>query len=235
MSPPRFSTLAGTLAPKTALTLNTSLLEPTLLDHVPSVSAPIPAIFSKIRFLTTMQERFERERTAPDNVVLFGKIRASIGHDLLSCQRDIARTDSPEDDGYLYESCRIAAILFTEYTLAGRRPNQAILSTFGQRLNAILDEAQQLRGIQRRWDTDCFLSNVLLWVYFIGGLVTSVAGEMPRYAKRICHCMAILKLESWDGVKTCLVELLWTEKMQDQGCAVLWNEVQRSGAENIME
>lgn len=117
-----------------------------------------------------------------------------------------------------------------EYVLAGKCPKPAVFKAFRAELKSTLQSANKRPAPQQAWDSDLVSSKILLWISFIGRLMTTDTGERQWYAARICHCMVTLRLDSWEEVRVCLAELLWTDKMYDRACGDLWEEVQRSVA-----
>lgn len=189
---------------------------------------PLPGIYREIRQLMMMQDGFGTDEVTRGDLTLFGKRRSLVSHRLLSTPETTPLTAENDYQSRLYPSCRMAGLIFVEYMLAGRLPRRDILRFFGSKLLYFLQTAlmspQVLQGLSR----DHFSSKVILWVFFIGGIASLDISETQWYAGRICHTMNQLGMSTWQELKSCLAELLWTDKMEDQACQDLWEAVRRS-------
>lgn len=63
---------------------------------------------------------------------------------------------------------------------------------------------------------------VLLWVLFIGGLITDNLLERKWFAQRIAKIVQRLGLRSWEEIEGCLMKALWTRRMMNATCESLW-------------
>jgi hypothetical protein len=70
------------------------------------------------------------------------------------------------------------------------------------------------------------------WVYFIGGLTASSRLTLQWYASRVSGCIVRLGFKTLQGLKACLVDMVWTEKLQDKACEELCGEIQMALATN---
>jgi hypothetical protein len=114
-----------------------------------------------------------------------------------------------------------------EYILASRTPRQDMLRKLCENLTSSLQIVARTPEFQKIWDQDLQSLKVLLWVYYIGGMVSAESLEMEWYSSYIARCMISLGLRAWSELKSHLFQLLWTETMHDQACTALWQQVQQ--------
>lgn len=175
------------------------------------------------------QDQFDTYKV-PDasSIVFFGKKRSSICHRLISCSPPVKKMKGNFTPRSLFEPCKIAALIFMEYLLAGTRPRAEVLQSLELKLTRSTQSALEKPGIEQAWDDDTMCARVILWVYFIGGLTASNTVRMQWYASRIGRAMLRLHFKTQQGLKACLVDMIWTEQMHDQAFEKLWEEIQRA-------
>ena len=66
----------------------------------------------------------------------------------------------------------------------------------------------------------------LLWILFCGGILCLSSEERTFFVERIVRLLVLLGLRGWEEVDGMLRGYLWTEKLGDRTCAVLWDEVE---------
>lgn len=196
-----------------------------LLESMGSVLAPLSVIFRDIRHLLTLQDSLSSDHKDSDRLMLFVDRRTFIFSRLLSTQ---AFESPPTEKGhaYLYEPCRIAALIFMEYELARNTPNQNMLQKLCEDLQSSFRIPIETAELQEIWDQDLSSLKVLLWVYYIGGMVAAEPLDREWFSYRAARCMMSLEFREWPEVESCLLQLLWTETMHDQACMAFWQQVQ---------
>ncbi|KUJ13371.1 uncharacterized protein LY89DRAFT_721396 [Mollisia scopiformis] len=197
-----------------------------LLESMEGVLAPLSVIFKNIRHLLALQDSFASDHGDSDRTILFVEKRSFIFNRLLSTQK----SKSPPTEKahtYLYEPCRIAALIFMEYALARDTPNQNMLRKLCENLQSSFRTTTKTAELQQLWDQDLSSLKVLLWVYYIGGMVATESLDREWFSYRTARCMMSLGFHEWSEVESCLLELLWTDMMHDQACTGLWEQVQQ--------
>ena len=225
-SSPRFLLSSSTQSCQVTPSLRTSSSGETLLEILPSVLAPLPITFRRIQQLTMIQDVIDTTGASKDKIVMFRLTRSSISHYLLSCWQEVSQIWRYLGYPALYEPLRIAGLLYMECVLATTRPNSAVLWGFGNNLKSALCRTLS-RHLPHNWDRNPLSSKILLWIIFLGGLANSEVRDSLWHAAEVHHYMMVLGMKSWQELKSCLSELLWTEKMNDAAYEALWKQIQQ--------
>lgn len=72
----------------------------------------------------------------------------------------------------------------------------------------------------------------LLWLMFIGGIVTPHMSTRNWFVSGLSHVAKQLQLHTWDEVKAVLEEFFWVEGIQEQPGRDLWDEVEYRGSQD---
>lgn len=232
MSEPKFPFVSTKPPPETLASQDILHSDLHLLERVPPVLGNIPTIFCEIRSLAAMQDEFGTDEVPQASIVSFGKKRSSIFHRLLSCSAPDIQMDGPQGPASLFEPCKIAALIFMEYVLSGLRPRAEILQSFESQLMRSIQGALERPGIQQAWDDDQLCTRIIIWVYFIGGLTASSTLTLQWYASQIARSIVSMRFTTWQELKACLADMIWTEKLQGHACEKLCGEIQMALANN---
>lgn len=197
-----------------------------LLESMGSALEPLSVIFRNIRHLLSLQDSFASDHTDPDRIILFVERRSLIFNRLLSTQ-EVKSPPTENDHAHMYEPCRITTLIFMEYVLARKTPNQNMLQKLCENLQSSFRIRTKTAELQELWDQDVPSLKILLWVYYIGGMVAAEPLDREWFSDRTARCMMSLGFHEWSEVESCLLQLLWTETMHDQACMALWEQVQQ--------
>ena len=204
-----------------------------LFQPIGIILGPLVTIFREIRYLIAIQDIFDSDEMEKDHVMTFVQKRSSIFHRLL-CHKS-SSPPGKKNHEYLHEPCRIAALIFMEYTLSRRTPRQAMLRSFGANLMHSILTVAGLPGFHNMCDQDLRSLEVLLWVYYMGGMASGDSVEMKWYASKVACSMMRLELHTWPELKSHLLQVLWTDTMHDLVCTALWDEIEQHLARDLSQ
>ncbi|KAL9118670.1 MAG: hypothetical protein Q9187_004783 [Circinaria calcarea] len=178
-----------------------------------------------LRNLTRVRDSITRIHNATTTEIMaFGSVRSSLEHQLLLHPKHGgdygARTSQ---DGYLEESCRVAALIYIEAALRGFRPKFTVPKFLKHKL---------MEGYERRRQIDPNVvgetsSGVLLWILCTGAILSLNDMEKAWFAGNIIRAMTRARLESWQVVEECLTSLLWTKSMSATLYRLVWPVVEK--------
>ena len=114
----------------------------------------------------------------------------------------------------IFESSRIAAIMYTNYTFRHFPPELSILGNLKNNLIKLLKEVEGT--------TTLSLMKTLLWVYYIG---SALAGERTWFLPRIVKLLKLLDMHSWLEIECCLSGFLWNGRIRERAIEV-WRKTE---------
>jgi hypothetical protein len=142
-------------------------------------------------------------------------------HDLLSVRtwRELPARDQLQYNKDIYESCRIAAILFSNAVI------YPIPLTYAVRSRLLGELLQYLRGSEYVLLRD---SSLLLWVLFVGGMIAHGTLYQEAFAAKTRSLLVPLGSPSLEAVEQMLATFVWSRPSCSAGAAVFWRTVHAS-------
>lgn len=122
----------------------------------------------------------------------------------------------PMEKCAVFESCRLAAMIFVEIVLLRHNtPNEMLLSA----------------GIKRalaQADMECLLgrqSELMIWILFMGNVAAAGTEMEPWFQRRFAHAVSFQRLTLFETVKSVVIEFLWLEGVSNELLKSLWSKV----------
>jgi len=171
----------------------------------------------ELQSLTAFQTEISRPSGATViEVHQFDVRRSAIEYQLLNLQFS-AQNISPHEQ--VFHACCIAAMIYTSFIFRGFRPEFAVLLTLKKNLMGTL-------GNLILKDVGTTMLDVCLWMLFTGGMLSIAAEEKTWFATRILPLIIQAGYHHWEEVEICLSRVLWTKKMDNEGCKSIWRDVE---------
>jgi len=198
------------------------VMEMKSLDLSGNTYSEIPQILFEIRHLTLVVESFNNSRGATSAEMLaFSKARSALEYRLLLMHTPVESADHGYH--YVYEACRIAAVIYINYVLHEFDPIFRVLENLKRKLVETIEAGEDIR------QSFCGRSeaSLLLWALFMGGLLAKGDYDREWFVQRIAEQMMTLNLRSWKDVEECLMKALWIKRMRNSASEMLWKEALR--------
>lgn len=188
-----------------------------LLNLSENKACDIPRILFEIRHLTLVVEGFQKNRGAtPKEMLSFSKARSAIEYRLLL----MTPPDDNQHPHFLYEACRIAAVIYINYVLHEFDPLFRVLEKLKKKLVSIIETGERVhQNINGRTESSLFL-----WILFMGGIIAEGDFERDWFAQRIAEQTMKLKITIWAEVEDCLMKVLWIRRMRNSASEALWRK-----------
>lgn len=169
-----------------------------------------------------MVESFRRTRGATDSeIIAFSAARNKLEYNLFAIPTPENHVFATDPDQYIYEVVRIAAIMYINYNLHEYDGVYRVSMRLNRKLRDVISAGEpsfEKTGAPNR-------EIIMLWVLFMGGLISVNAPEKLWFARRIARLIERLELKSWNEVEECLMRALWIRRMNDSACEALWMAV----------
>ena len=209
------------------------------LLHSTDFSGQMTRIHRDMRYLTDALKAWGPSISTND-LMSFSKMRSTLEHRLLTLK--IHKTkDQMQPLDYLFEACRLAALIYLKCILHNFKPVCAILRNLKvQLMNIIMEGEETLQG-ELSLATELQLQRgALTWVLSIGGILSLNAEEEMWFAKRLVNSTKASDLRSWTDVEGCLKQISWVDSLRSPECISVWRRVEemqdrRPGALMIVE
>lgn len=161
----------------------------------------------------------------------FSKARSALEYRLLLMHTPVASPDMSKL--HIYEACKIAAVIYINYVLHEFDPVFRILEKLKEKLTGVIEAGE----ISPRSLLGTSESSLLIWVFFVGGLLADGKYEREWFATRISVLMRLLELIGWDQVEKLLMKVLWIKRMHNSACDTLWRQINKclNGRSSISE
>lgn len=82
-----------------------------------------------------------------------------------------------------------------------------------------------IQNINRNANMRHDAAELVLWLLFIGSTITVDSLNRAWSVAQICSAAMVLRLSSWDSVKSILLKFLWHEKSYERASSALWKDV----------
>ena len=186
-------------------------------------------ICQQLRYLTAQlpQAGYTTNAISELDMIAFSRARSLIEYSLLSfvpatADTSNAKSDCPTETSdmiYAFEAQRLAALIYLNIVLRGCSTNGALLQSLkSQLINAIQVAEGSLLCVWSRRKT-------AIWIFFMGGLISTTRSEQIWFAARIASAMRVLKMQAWEVVEQALTEVLWVGVLKARAWK-LWQRVQ---------
>ena len=152
-------------------------------------------------------------------------VRNTAIHSVLSLPSwaELPICDRDQTDFVIYEACRTTAVIYSNAVLLGLPPHSGWHRNFVGTLRAIL-EAADLNA----WAE--YAPDVLIWCLFVGSVASYRTPHRQFFEMSLRDVLLLTGMLSWDSVRRCLVEFLWSENACQHGVAVIWDAMDLDGA-----
>ena len=161
------------------------------------------------------------------DMIAFSRARSVIEYSLLSFFPVTADTSDAKSECtietsdliYAFEAQRLAVLIYLNIVLRGCSMNGALLQSLKtQLINAIQAAEGSLLCLRSRQKT-------AIWVFFMGGLISTTRPEQIWFAARIASAMRVMKMQAWEVVEKALTEVLWVAVLKARAWK-LWQRAQ---------
>jgi hypothetical protein len=150
----------------------------------------------------------------PEDVDIHSKVCSLLG-------RLLQPTKDPDLDSHaarITNCCRLAASMFLFLPFENHYPDPTLL------LNSLVHRLQTaLVSI-----SPCLLdgNRLQVWLLSVGGVAAlNLPTERDWFVSHLAESAAELDFKSWDDMKSCLVNVLWIDAIDDSPFRQLWDEV----------
>lgn len=129
---------------------------------------------------------------------------------------ELSLSDSGEADFAIYEVCRITSIIYSNAVLLGLPTHSGWHRRCVGKLRDVL-EATNLSA----WAE--YSPGVLIWSLFVGCIASYRTPHRRFFETSLRHTLLLTNVLSWNSVKQCLAEFLWSEGACEHGATVIWD------------
>ena len=159
-----------------------------------------------------------------DQMVAFGNVRSCIEHRLLCLPKQCPYHGTRETQ-CLYESNRLAALIYSNYVFRSFPPTFPLLVALKHSLTEVFDRKEQAE--LEVASEDDILSGAVLWIYCMGAILALSDNEKNWFAVRIAKVILAMGLDSWTDCDYQLkTRFLWSSKMSDVMCYGLSDRIE---------
>ena len=120
----------------------------------------------------------------------------------------------PIDCAELFESCRLAVIIFVNIVLLNDPSNSTALLETMQSSLQILDLDQ----------TRLQVPDLLLWIFFMGHMAAMGTGFGQGFLVHFLSTAKMRGLQNYEAMKRVLAEFLWVDVICDEHLQLIWTE-----------
>lgn len=185
------------------------------------------SIFSSMRSLSTSLCPINHSVTTTP-LLTFSSQRSALEHRLLALQIRKPPAQMQQID-YLLEARRLAASIYLKCVLQNFKPRCPILTNLKGQLMLLLTEGENKLFFD---NVDDHLQRTpLMWVLFMGGILTLDEKEELWFAKRIVSVSQgeymTQRSRNWTYMECCLRQMSWVDSLRTKECVSLWNAVER--------
>ena len=186
-------------------------------------------IIEELRQLTISKQLIEDSTEASvSDIIAFDSRRNTLEERMLCSQHAFSILPFIRFGDHFLEICSIASTIYSCLTFRKFRLDFPLLKTLKQDLVTSIEKAETFYygtpedPIPLGDETP--YTEMLLWVMFIGGLLTSDAEERTWFAHRIAKVLPWTWVRCWDDAEKCLKKVLWTDALCNSTCDRLWSE-----------
>ena len=168
-------------------------------------------IFEDLKILSRILR--STNRFSAIEVMSFSSLRSSVEYRLLCLSKECPYHDEMARE-CIYESCRIAALIYTNYVMRQFHPNFTLLKVLKQLL---MEELGRKDWAKLMTTNQVELSSgALLWILCTGAVLSLNKKDLEWFAFRIAAVMFKMGLETWQESEQALKKrFLWVRKMSD--------------------
>lgn len=152
------------------------------------------------------------------DMTLFMDRRNAIQHRLMSLPTDEELASGEVSSPRMYESVRLAGIIFSAAVTFPMPPYQGIFRRLAGRLKTVLEESK----LDKCWQ---LYPKTLLWVLILGGIAALNSEERSWYVRTLAVISQSLGILEWEDVVEEMVPYLWLDSACDTGGRMLWAAV----------
>lgn len=186
--------------------------------HSLPISIDLANILEDMLRLTTFVEILHDSKITQD-CTYFDDQRASIEHRILAIPDKQDKEQGTAETKNIQESCRLAALIYTNMVFRELQPSAAIHTTLTSRLRTMLMQTDLTSCWGNHW-------KMLLWVLFMGGAVALQKSTRSWFVSILAIACSQLKMQSWHDIKEILLKYLWSDRIWEGRCKYLWIEVE---------
>ena len=193
----------------------------------------IIGILSQLARLTRMQANLEQNPDRAKHATFEQWLASMEQHITAYCAKALAVGSRTRIELIREASC-IAGSIYTQLQFRDSEPDSTNLQNLKGRLVSIFADLDTESIAADRLRTE---GSFLLWILFCGGILCLSGEERAPFVERILRLVMLLGLQGWEEVDGILRGYLWTGKLGDGTCGVLWDEVEtarhRMGSMNV--
>ena len=182
-------------------------------------------IFDDMRHLTHLLTNLGHSIT-PMELISFDKVRISIQHRLVSL---VPRkpNQSLHDLDYVFEACRIAALIFLNRVLVCSWPVCPWFGHLGSQLKDLLleHEGHNIHGTSPQVHRVYYI-----WMLSIGGIHSLANEDAAFFAQRVAVATRLWRVQgfgSWSEILSRVKGVCWTDALQGPECDRFGERVER--------
>lgn len=122
----------------------------------------------------------------------------------------------------VYQACRLT-LLISINCIFRDFDDGRVLRSLAYRLKTLLHEIEDMQ----EQIVSIKMKQMLLWIYFLGGMMTFSGNDRSWFAERVVRSMNALDSIGWKDLEDVLVKYVWPAKLRNKLCILVWQEVQR--------
>lgn len=182
------------------------------------------AILSTSQLSITQDALSSQRGITNSQVWAFNCIRTAVESHLLSMESNIVEDLVIAGGSQLcvYQACRLTLLIGINCIFRDFDDGR-VLRSLAYRLNTLLHEIEDMGEKIVSIET----KEMLLWIYFLGGMMTFSHNDRSWFAERVMRSMNALSLEGWKDLEDVLIKFVWPTKLRNKLCISTWQEVQR--------
>ncbi|KAH8666022.1 fungal-specific transcription factor domain-containing protein [Tricladium varicosporioides] len=188
-------------------------------EHFRTTHRQIFKILCEIRYLTLVVAGFRKSRGAtPEEMIWFSKARSTLEYRLILMTPS---NDQSQDRWfYIYEVCRITALIYINYVVHEFDPAFGVLDKLKRRLIATVNDSESVMEAH----TNKIQDLIILWSTVVGGLGT-IGIDRKWFLTRILTQMTRLEITEWVLLESQLMKVLWIKGMRSPKYDPLWKDI----------
>lgn len=176
------------------------------------------------RVYTTIVEDYLRRATVKPDFTMIIDQRNLVHYSILflPSASEIPSLSHPEH-GIIYESCRLAALVYGVGVVFPLPAGSTPLSDLARLIKAVL----QIPSTQSVWSSPDACT-ALIWVLVLGGIAAENISERLWFVTALGHTARQNRIACWDDLRSALGAMLWSDAACEQPGKMLWVDVERS-------
>lgn len=185
-------------------------------------------LIEELRKLTDLKKTIDNSNTSTvSDIMAFDAQRNTLEERVLCLQYTFSTTRGLGFGDIFLDTCCIAASIYMSLTFRKFSKTFPNLRTLKQDLMATILKAEALyASLPDLPDSDFPYAESLLWVLFVGGSLALNESETAWFANRLTLVVPWTQVRSWEEAEACLKGILWVDKLRNEACIQLWNEVE---------